>query len=197
MSLNPRRPCGNFACHAAVVIAAETCSSIRDVQRVLGVSNYLVGTACGLRGIPEPKHINAPKRASAIMVRKAWEGMDASGPAQAEKLGMSIGALRRRAQALGLPPRPSGIRFTSRIEWPEDFNEMWRAGVRADEIAKACVPSTVWPDTVCRQARKRGLRTRKGGSQKKHGISLLQYLLKKDAIRVHAAAKAIWYGEAA
>lgn len=146
-------------------------------------------------GVTPPAQPNAQLRLPEIVIRRAWADHSRSYKEAAVELGISGRSLYARAKKLGLPSR-SSVHRRLLVEWSEDFDEMWLAGVWARDIAAAAPKPPKSVTSVTIEARKRGLKRRQPGAQA-NGISLLQYLLKKDAKRVHAATRAIWYGAAA
>lgn len=99
------------------------------------------------------------KRIPAAAIRRAWARTDLTVAEAAATVGLSRPAFWRRAKALGLERRKDGLRLPV---LPPDFDRMWRAGVRAAEIADLIGRA---PSCVSRCARLRGLPRRQHHDQ--------------------------------
>lgn len=187
--------CGRKACYASARMVIGIATSVKDAARLSGVSNTTVDKIYDAEGFVRPAQRNAQKRLPDKIVREAWADMTRDHRSIAASLNISGHGLYERAKRLGLPPRKSG-RIKNLIEWPEDFNEMWAAGVWCVDIMQACPRPPKSYSSVTIEAKKRGLKPR-GSGPKSNGISLAWFRMVQDAKRANALAKARWYGDIA
>lgn len=191
----PLTPCRRKACHASVRIIIGIAPSIKAAARLSGVGYTACENVYQAMGVKPPPQENAQVRIPESVIRKAWGDRSRSYKEAAAELGISGRSLYARAKKLGFPSR-SSVHRRPLIEWSDDFDEMWEAGVWAKDIAAAAPKPPKSVTSVTIEARKRRLKPRLPGPQI-NGISLLQYLLKKDAANVRAATKALWFGAVA
>jgi hypothetical protein len=116
-------------------------------------------------------------------IRRLWADQSLTGIEVAQAIGMTRRGLGHRVKTMGLPDRPLGARL--KIDSPV-FDEMWRGGVRTQEIADHF---NVSRRTVDNAVKRRGLEVR----PKAWGclISAAEYLYAKrlsDAAKITAFA---------
>lgn len=122
------------------------------------------------------------KRISNAAIRKAWLDPDLTAGQAAAVVGLTRSNLWLRVKALGLPPRRPGRRETC-PRGPE-FVAMWRAGVRAADIAAHFGCHVL---TVSRVAAELGLKKRRQGTKP---VPLLRYRMQVVAQAENAALAA-------
>lgn len=100
-------------------------------------------------------------------LRRAWSDSTITAKAAADRLGISLGALRDRAHHRGLPPRRNGRPFC--VPVPE-FTRLWNAGVGNAELAAHF--GVRWPSSLGAMAKRLGLRQFVKGEAR---ITMAQY----------------------
>lgn len=183
----PRRPtltCGQYFCPAPLrLLYPIKAVPAASVARIYG---------CGLSEVERRAHklgvfdLRPHRRVmvySAAAFRAAWADPDLTVAEIAARFGMLDLVAGQHARRLGLPPRIGGA---PRAAFGPAFDRHWRDGVRTRVMAAiyGC-----HPDTVLREARRRGLSRRKRGSAKLGADHLLQQVLARSAAETHAALR--------
>ena len=155
-----------------------------DIAQIFDRCDTLIPRWAEGMGIYDQRPINRRKAAySARRFREIWTDHSISRAEAARRIGLHPAVCARHAQRLGIPPRQNPTHF---IAIPEDFNDMWRAGVSTQEIAKV---TRCCGETVLKVAQRRGLGGRNTHFRAK--ITLVEYRLARamaaDARRTQLA----------
>lgn len=152
--MTAKNPCGFRFC-AAMVRMAYSCDDVIVAKRgaIFGMSYGVFARRREALGIYLR---NRTYRVSASALRAAWGREDLNLTQAAASVGMGKRAFWCHAKDLGLPRRNCGCR--RRYVWPDDFNEMWEAGVDIAQLHAliGCASSSL----IAAQARRRGLSRR-------------------------------------
>ena len=112
-------------------------------------------------GIDDQRPRRRTTRISAVRLRAIWMDPSTSLQQKAERANMLPRTLQKLAKAALFPPLKTGRQPTV---FPDDFDEMWLAGVATSDIARLC---NACGSTVTAEVRKRKLRRRAAGDKAK------------------------------
>lgn len=156
-------------------------------QRQLVSNREDASAACGLpvRKAPAESGVNAGakrgKRISDAEFRRLWLDPDVPAQAIADRLGITVQAVRLRAMARKLPKRKGGGGKNRKIN-PALFREMWAANVGMEAMARFF---GVHPNCITKRRTEWGLPRR--ACSRWNSISVAGFLLAKAAHETEAA----------
>ena len=151
-------PCGFNICAAAIRMLWSPDISKRQVGKWLGIAGTSATRWADTVGLDSRVNVRPPKQISARAVRTAWMDQTITTAEAAKRVGLSTRSLYERSLKMQLPPRKSGV---AAKPWPDDFNEMWAAGLTTRDMAKLCSRRAASHITV--EAQRRGLPGRRIG----------------------------------
>lgn len=155
----PKGACGYTFCPAPIRMfwLCPDAPEYKVRQSWLGCSHSVMHKRAERLGLPPSKRGHKFVAVSARRLRETWADETLSLSQAAASLGLNPRVLQNRARSLGLPPRKFGPHPKPLAA---DFTDLWRAGVRVDDIATACGMSR---SNVRRRAKKEGLPMRQRG----------------------------------
>lgn len=104
-------------------------------------------------------------------LKQAWLDEKTPLPAHAKRLGIYMRYFQQIAVSNGWPPRKYGRK--AEYAWPDDFNDMWFAGVSLRELAAAA--GSDHHKTAANEVRRRGLGPRDKG--RRRSLPMREYLI--------------------
>lgn len=155
--------CGQVRCAALIrMLWPETAFSITAIGQMAGSSYTHVIRIADRMGLGPRPNARPKVSLSAATVRRNYHRRDMTIHQIAAMLGCNVRTLQKRAQKLGLPPRKDGpLNYV--VDWPEDFDDLWREGIRVGEILRACARPPKSSSQATILAKRRGLPRRGAG----------------------------------
>lgn len=182
-----KAPCGFHFCAATVrILVAERSFFLSDIADDLGVSTNTLRNYTERLGLP-PRNPDHHKRFPPALLRRLYEVEDLTCAEIGKRLDIHPDTVWRKARKLGFK-RSVRNNYRRKVKWPDDFDLMWRAGVRQTDIMAAADGTLRYFRNVAKEAKRRGLPQRMAGCQR-NLISMDDYRAMRLARAMAAAAR--------
>lgn len=182
MPRKPALPCGIYFCPVPMrILYPLKTVSLATLMGIYGCQFSEIERRAHKLGIFDQRPHRRVMIYSPAAFRAAWADPDLSVVEIGKRFGIAACNVGQHAKRLGLPQRPRGAQ---RGAYGAGFDWMWRNGVATKVMAAVF---DCHPDSILREALRRGLPRRKRGTARPCADDPVQIALARDAVVVRMA----------